>query len=102
MGKIFWLIGWFTQIGREEPRFDYPQTWYLATKLPKRMQRFCKWFCGLTTKHEWSDTEWSYGGGEYADRWCRWCNQIIKVPKESVYFTHPYSREMMKDVGKTL
>lgn len=56
--------------------------------------------CGLTG-HELSRTEWGYCGGQYADRWCRWCNKMIKVPKESVYFNFEKSKKLMKQISNT-
>lgn len=88
---------------------SYPQTWYYMPKR-KRWPWTCKalqWLCGLTG-HELSKTEWGYGGGKYADRWCRWCNKMIVVPKESIYFQfkksdrYPNPKELMNGVGKEL
>jgi len=97
---------------------NYPQTWYYMPKSWKKTKNlsskktkhsfwyplriFIQFLCGLLGGHELSKTEWGYGGGEYADRWCRWCDKRVQVPKESIYFqfkdTNP--RELMKEVGK--
>jgi hypothetical protein len=36
--------------------------------------------------HEISQTESGYGGGRWADKWCRWCDKLIKVPIEESPF----------------
>ena len=41
-----------------------------------------EWLCGKLTGHELSKTEWGYGGGKFVDRNCRWCDKVIKVPKQ--------------------
>lgn len=55
--------------------------------------------CGLFG-HELSKTEWGYGGGDTADRWCRWCNKLIVVPKDSIRFPFPESSNLMKNITK--
>lgn len=84
-------------MNNEGGRDEYPQLWYCMpqnTKATKVLQ----WICGITG-HELSAIEWGYGGGDYADRWCRWCNKRISVPKTSVQFQFPGSRERMRGVG---
>jgi hypothetical protein len=39
-------------------------------------------------------------GGDKADRWCRWCNKMVQVPKTSVYFTNPGAKEMIQELDK--
>jgi len=75
----------------------YPQSWYFMPH--NKLTKIIQFFCGILGGHEQSKTEWGYGGGEYADTWCRWCNKMFQVPKTSVYFTNPTSRELMKMVG---
>lgn len=77
----------------------YPQGWYFMPR-NKIIRSFLQTLCKIVGGHELSETEWGYGGGEYADRWCRWCDKMIQVPKTSVYFTNSESRELMKFVGK--
>ena len=40
-----------------------------------------EWLCGFLTGHELSETEWGYGGGNYVDRHCRWCDRHFQIPK---------------------
>lgn len=87
----------------------YFQTWMYISKLRrvkfvgKILVAIIQFFCGLKG-HELSKTEWGYGGGEYADRWCRWCNKLIKVPKTSIRFAFKETEtaEMMNMVGKEM
>ena len=74
---------------------DYPQLWYHMPRKRNypRLRRFLQWGCGLLG-HELSKTEWGYGGGKYADRWCRWCDKIFSVPVESLGFEFESFREM--------
>jgi len=64
-----------------------------------RLRRFLQWLCELAG-HELSLTEWGYGGGDVADRWCRWCDKLIVVPKTSLFFLFPQSKSKMEKVGK--
>jgi len=73
----------------------YPQLWYYMPR-NKLARGALQFLCGLIGGHELSETEWGYGGGPYADRWCRWCGKLIKVPKESVWFRWREARELMK------
>jgi hypothetical protein len=77
-------------------RIAYPQTWWLWNRLPGPVGK--KWFvyenhsypnplyrlltalCGMLTGHDISRTEAGYGGGEYIDRHCRWCDKLFKEP----------------------
>jgi hypothetical protein len=58
---------------------DYPQTWSSVCDLRKipeigeDIYRMVQKICG-EHGHEWSKTEWGYGGGNGVDVWCRWCN----------------------------
>lgn len=85
----------------------YFQTWMYVSKfnripvIGKYVVKTIQFICGLRG-HETSKTEWRYGGGEYADCWCRWCNKFIQVPKSVVQFTHKDSSMLMKQVGNEL
>jgi hypothetical protein len=75
-------------------RIKYPQTWYwipkawektpsyekpLYCKYPLTIA-FCEWLCGKLTGHEISKTESGYGGGNFYDYHCRWCDKLIQIP----------------------
>ena len=75
---------------------DYPQTWMFMPPRQSIEAKFLRWVCGLITGHEISKTEWGYGGGDYIDRHCRWCDKVIKVPVESGRFI-PTFDEMRPD-----
>lgn len=64
---------------------DYPQLWYCWPKFTgrknKSMFKIRTYICKLFTGHEISKTEWGYGGGNFVDRNCRWCDELIKIPK---------------------
>lgn len=75
---------------------DYPQTWWIVVKLNPKIQKVIQSLCERFGGHEMSKTECGYGGGDYADVWCRWCNKLIKVPKTSLYFTHNDFKPFMK------
>ncbi len=79
----------------------YPQLWFYVPRLPGFLKRLVQLCCGLFGGHELSRTEWGYGGGKYADRWCRWCNKRIQVPKESVWFSFKDSKELMSLVERS-
>jgi len=79
-------------------RIQYPQTWWMKKYIPLNLCR--RWIiykgkclhnplyyiltslCGLLTGHEKSATEYGYGGGDYIDRNCRWCDKVILEPIE--------------------
>ncbi len=82
-----------------EPFKDYSQTWYYVPHW-KPMKSFLQGLCWLICRHEKSDTEWGYGGGEYVDNWCRWCNKVIKVPISETRFRHPTFNEIRPDKWK--
>ncbi len=70
------------------PPEGYPQLWTFNSGIQMvwpRLTKLLQWLCWLLVGHEPSKTEWGYGGGQYADRWCRWCNKMIRVQKESLY-----------------
>lgn len=83
----------------------YFQTWTWMGKLRRcgfpTLVKIIQFVCGLKG-HELSKTEWGYGGGEYADRWCRWCNKHIVVPKDSIRFAFKDNSELMNLLGKEI
>jgi len=68
----------------------YPQTWADVCKIRKipcvgeYLYKKIQWICGKITGHKSSKTEWGYGGGEYADTWCRWCNKMGQIPVKNL------------------
>jgi len=58
----------------------YFQTWGIVAKWPAPLKKFTQYLCKQITGHEISKTERGYDGGKYVDRWCRWCNQRIRIP----------------------
>jgi len=107
---------WLTKNWEKNKGKDYVQTWYY---MPPRWSRctsngkvkhhaagyplrlFFEFLCGVFGGHEPSKTEWEYGGGKYADRHCRWCDKVIRVPKESIYFQFKDSdpKSLMDNIG---
>lgn len=85
----------------------YFQTWPYVSKIRRillvgqLLSKTLQFICGLFG-HELSKTEWGYGGGDTADRWCRWCNKLIVVPKSSIQFAFKETAHMMKNVGKDI
>uniref|UniRef100_A0A6M3XS35 Uncharacterized protein n=1 Tax=viral metagenome TaxID=1070528 RepID=A0A6M3XS35_9ZZZZ len=82
----------------------YFQTWHYVSRIKGRVPfigkpiaKTIQFICGIFG-HELSKTEWGYGGGEYADRWCRWCNKLIQVPKTEIQFAFK-DAELMKHIG---
>lgn len=63
----------------------YFQTWMYVSRMNripvigKYAVKTIQFVCALRG-HEPSKTEWGYGGGEYADVWCRWCNHAWQAP----------------------
>ena len=82
----------------------YFQTWPYVAKvrripfIGKPLVFILQTICGVRG-HELSNTEWGYGGGEYADRWCRWCNKLIKVPKTSIRFKFKETAHLMNELS---
>ncbi len=77
---------------------DYPQLWDIWYFKPKPLSRWLRRhviekICGVLTGHEPSETEWGYGGGDYVDRWCRWCNKLLKVHRKEAILP-----EVMQDI----
>src|SRR3990167_801200 len=64
----------------------YPQLWYCWPDWTRRYRnprvyQLRTQLCAFLTGHEISETEWGYGGGDFVDRHCRWCDVLIKLPK---------------------
>ena len=100
------ILIWLSKNWKKNQDTDYPQTWYYmpgSKRFPK-IRKLLQWFCGIFGKHELSKTEWGYGGGDFADRHCRWCDKLVQVPKESIYFQFKEydPKTLMKEVGKSL
>lgn len=99
-------------------RFRYPQLWYC---MPKRWVELKDEFyengnrklrrakprivlehiCGFLTGHELSATETGYGGGQYIDKNCRWCDKAIQVPLSECDVS-PQLGDLMGMVGKEI
>jgi len=75
----------------------YIQTWKYCARVRNvfsgKLYRFIQGLCRRFTGHEWSKTEWGYGGGNTADVWCRWCNKFETLPYEEVAKAHPQMRK---------
>lgn len=70
----------------------YIQTWQYVARLNRHLPwiaRLIQWLCGLRG-HEISKTEHGYGGGKYADCWCRWCNKHLQIPKAESPFAQEF------------
>lgn len=71
-------------------RNGYLQTWGAAARtqnipiVGKYLYSAIRSTCGKLTGHRPSKTEWGYGGGDYGDVWCRWCNQIGRIPRSEL------------------
>jgi hypothetical protein len=84
---------------------NYFQTWPYVSKLKrlpvcgKILVRLIQAICGWRG-HELSKTEWGYGGGDTADRWCRWCNKHVQVPKTEIQFAFKENASLMSNIGK--
>lgn len=61
---------------------------------------FIQYICGLIG-HSF-DADWGYGGGEYADAWCRHCDKFSQVHKTSIWFKNREARGLMSIVGKEI
>ena len=99
------LLIWLCKNWKKNKGKDYPQTGgYIVHFKQLWLEVFLQWLCNLCGGHELSKTEWSYGGEKYADRWCRWCGKLIRVPKESIYFQFKESdpKPLMNKVEKSL
>jgi hypothetical protein len=81
----------------------YFQTWSYVAKIRRipligrLLSKILQSVCGVFG-HELSKTEWGYGGGDTCDRWCRWCNKLIIVPKTSIQFAFKEHAHLMKEI----
>ena len=75
------FLSWLSKNWSKNKDKNYPQTWNYMSKFNRfpKIKKFLRWLCGVCGGHELSKTEWGYGGGDYADRWCRWCDKMIRV-----------------------
>ena len=79
-------------------RRAYPQLWYCWPRWSGRGHR--RIFnarikiCGFLTGHEPSSTEWGYGGGEFADGNCRWCDFSISIPLQESIWDNPMRQDL--------
>ena len=90
LGNLRTYYWWFTYGERHDISIDeykrklsYPQTGFLFIRFRRKFKllKFSYWLCGLITKHEISETDWGYGGGDMCDYWCRWCDKLFQMPK---------------------
>lgn len=51
--------------------------WFPPGKLRSKIAQA---LCALTIGHQDSGDK-GYNGGEFEDRWCRWCNRMYQIPK---------------------
>ena len=78
--------------------WQYPQTWYFMPRwrpLRRLLQIVHGWL-----GHEISKTEWGYGGGEFVDGNCRWCDAHIDVPYDKAHFYFPQCRAYIPLLGQ--
>lgn len=86
---------------RKSDRRNYPQLWYcwpVWTKRIKWIHTVKTWLCSKLTGHEWSETEWGYGGGKMCDRWCRWCDKFAQIPVEESPPPNPLLADLVPEV----
>lgn len=91
------------RVNQKKKRQAYPQLWYAWPKwlFPYRSfrRKILEFLCLIFTGHEISDTEWSYGGGDYVDLHCRWCDRLIKVRKEEEIVPSESIQEGARELG---
>lgn len=84
MRLIFRSILYIVALILRPSRWRYPQLmFFLPSK--SRCERFLRPLCARLG-HELSETEHGYAGGDFEDRWCRWCGQHVSVPKGKFAF----------------
>ena len=80
---------------------DYVQGWYCIGirhgEKYKYSRPIAEFICKLLTGHEISKTEWGWSGGEFIDCHCRWCDKVIKIPKDEARFRFDTFNEWGKD-----
>jgi len=99
IGNIMPYLAKFHPKNKIERRQEYPQLWYCVPfKRNSKGRKFAEFICGLLIGHEISNTEWGYGGGDYVDRNCRWCDKLIKVRKEEE-IPPPVLEDLIDELG---
>lgn len=71
--------------------------WPYVARLPKPLKTIIQYLCGIFTGHSF-DGDWGYGGGDYADAWCRHCDKMEQIRKESIWFKDRNAKELMNEV----
>lgn len=74
----------------------YIQTWYLMPSW-KPLRRLFQHIHGIIWSHTPSKTEWGYGGGNFADLHCRWCDQLMRMPIDETFIPEEL-KEMVKEI----
>ena len=69
-----------------------------VTLIGKPIKWLIQFLCGLRG-HSY-DGDWGYGGGDFADVWCRHCNYFTQVHKTSIWFKSREAKSLMEMVGK--
>ena len=86
-----------------QDRLNYPQLWYCWPRWTGRKHKIFYGIrvkiCGFFTGHEISKTEWGYGGGNFVDRHCRWCDKVIRVPKQEETPPNDILKGLVGDLG---
>jgi len=62
----------------------------------KMIKKSIQFVCGLFG-HTY-DADWGYGGGEFADAWCRFCDHFEHVHKTSIWFRNREARSLMSQI----
>lgn len=73
-------------------------TCYKVKRLWKPIKKAVQFICGLSG-HSY-DGDWGYSGGDYADVWCRHCDNFTQVHKTSIWFKRREAKALMEVVGK--
>ena len=103
-------IEWVFSFHHKNQDNDYIQGWYCWPKWTHRWLHCPRWtglgarrnpiytirlwVCGLLIGHQLSKTEWGYGGGQFIDGHCRWCDKLFAVTYEEARFVYPSFNEM--------
>lgn len=84
------LIKLYAKLHRKNRDKEYVQGWYCWPKRSRwpRLRKVIEFLCGLTG-HEISKTEWGWGGGEFVDGNCRWCDKHMTISQEEARFRFP-------------
>lgn len=45
-----------------------------------KVRKQAKWLCGHITNHVSNPTEHGYGGGQFCDHWCIYCDGQFQIP----------------------